>query len=345
VTAATAYDDPKTGITYILILGQSIYMGDRMNTSLLCPNQLRTNNIMVDDIPKHLAPQSKPSTHSIICSNEDMILPLSLKGVISYIDTRTPSQEELDTCKWITLTNEHDWDPHSEFFQEQENNFDALQDRHHRHNERQIYSVLSEYNQSRLHETIYKQLSDAYDDNSYITLQVATTMTSKRGLNMNAETLSNNWCIGLEAAKKTLQVTTQKGIRNVLHPYPIEKRFRTKQAQFRYKQLSGRHGRFYTDTFFSNTPSINGCKMAQLYINDLTFTKVYPMKTKSQTSETLSAFIHDVGIPTIIHSDDANELMHGKFRQLCKDYSITSTFTEPYSPWQNRAEGGIREIK
>jgi hypothetical protein len=270
-----------------------------------------------------------------------MILPLSLKGVISYIDTRTPSQEELDTCKWITLTNEHDWDPHSEFFQEQENNFDALQDRHHHHNERQIYSVLSEYNQSRLHETIYKQLSDAYDDNSYITLQVATTMTSKRGLNMNAETLSNNWCIGLEAAKKTLQVTTQKGIRNVLHPYPIEKRFRTKQAQFRYKQLSGRHGRFYTDTFFSNTPSINGCKMAQLYINDLTFTKVYPMKTKSQTSETLSAFIHDVGIPTIIHSDDANELMHGKFRQLCKDYSITSTFTEPYSPWQNRAEGGI----
>jgi hypothetical protein len=186
-----------------------------------------------------------------------MILPLSLKGVISYIDTRTPSQEELDMCKW----------------------------------------------------------TDAYDDNSYITLQVATTMTSKRGLNMNAETLSNNWCIGLEAAKKTLQVTTQKGIRNVLHPYPIEKRFRTKQAQFRYKQLSGRHGRFYTDTFFSNTPSINGCKMAQLYINDLTFTKVYPMKTKSQTSETLSAFIHYVGIPTIIHSDDANELMHGKFRQ------------------------------
>jgi hypothetical protein len=237
VTAATAYDDPKTGITYILILGQSIYMGDRMNTSLLCPNQLRMNNIMVDDIPKHLAPQSKPSTHSIICSDEDMILPLSLKGVISYIDTRTPSQEELDTCKWITLTNEHDWDPHSEFFQEQENNFDALQSHHYHHNERQIHSVLSEYNQNRLHETIYKQLSDAYDDNSYITLQVATTMTSKCGLNMNAETLSNNWCIGLEAAKKTLQVTTQKGIRNVLHPYPIEKRFRTKQAQFCYKQL------------------------------------------------------------------------------------------------------------
>ncbi len=112
VTAATAYDDPITGITYILILGQSIYMGDRMQTSLLCPNQLRANNIVVDDIPKHLAPQSKPSTHSIICNEEDLVLPLSLKGVISYIDTRTPNQEELDTCKWIVLTDEHDWDPH-----------------------------------------------------------------------------------------------------------------------------------------------------------------------------------------------------------------------------------------
>jgi hypothetical protein len=32
--------------------------------------------------------------------------------------------------------------------------------------------------------------------------------------------------------------------------------------------------------------------MAQLYINDLTFAKVYPMKLKSQTADTLSTFIH-----------------------------------------------------
>jgi hypothetical protein len=81
--------------------------------------------------------------------------------------------------------------------------------------------VLSKNNQDRLHDTIYKQISDAYDDTSFITMQVATTVTSRRELNINAETLSNNWCIGLEAAKKTLQVTTQKGIRNVLHLYPI----------------------------------------------------------------------------------------------------------------------------
>jgi hypothetical protein len=160
-----------------------------------------------------------------MCSEEDLTLPLSLKGVISYIDTRTPNQEELDTCKWIVLTNKHDWDPHSEFFQEQEDNFNALQGQHYQPNERQIYSVSLGKNHHNLHDTIYSQISDAYDDTSFIAMQVASTVTSKRELNVNAETLSNNWCIGLEAAKKTLQVTTQKGIRNVLHPYPIEKRF------------------------------------------------------------------------------------------------------------------------
>jgi hypothetical protein len=92
-----AYDDPKTGVTYI--------HGRKKQTLLLWANDLRANNIIVDDIPKYLAPHGRPSTHSIMCNEEDLTLPLLLKGVISYIDTRTPNQEELDTCKWIILTN------------------------------------------------------------------------------------------------------------------------------------------------------------------------------------------------------------------------------------------------
>ncbi len=92
-----------------------------------------------------------------------------------------------------------------------------------------------------------------------------------------------------------------------------------------------------------NTPK--SFKPYQLYINDLSFTKIYLVKLKSEAPHTLSAFIHDVGIPHSIHSDDAPELMHGKFHALCQDYSIPTTYTEPHSPWQNRAEGGIRELK
>jgi hypothetical protein len=123
VTAATAYDDPNTSTTNILILGQAIYMGDKMENSLICPNQLRTNGITVEDCPKYLAPPDKPSTHSIYLPDEDKYLPLTLQGITSSFMTRTPTVEEIKTCKWITLSNEYEWDPHSTHFQEQEDNY------------------------------------------------------------------------------------------------------------------------------------------------------------------------------------------------------------------------------
>ncbi len=55
VKAATAYDAP-TGETYILVFPQANYMGDLLDYSLLCPNQLRHNNIIAEDVPCHLAP-------------------------------------------------------------------------------------------------------------------------------------------------------------------------------------------------------------------------------------------------------------------------------------------------
>jgi len=70
------------------------------------------------------------------------------------------------------------------------------------------------------------------------------------------------------------------------------------------------------------------------------------MKLKSHAHQTLSSFIHDVRIPSVIHSDDAKELMQGKYKDLCKDFHIPCSYTEPFSPWQNRVEGAIlRELK
>ncbi len=50
VQAGTAYDDLDTGKTYILILNQSLYMGDALPSTLLNLNQARSNNIVVDDV-------------------------------------------------------------------------------------------------------------------------------------------------------------------------------------------------------------------------------------------------------------------------------------------------------
>ncbi len=106
VAAATAFDDPKTDITSILIIGQAVHLGDKGSTTLLCPNQLQSSGIIVDDVPIHLANHTRPSTHSIQSSEDNMMIPLTLKGCISYFNTCTPTQDELQTCKWISLTDE-----------------------------------------------------------------------------------------------------------------------------------------------------------------------------------------------------------------------------------------------
>ena len=56
-------------------------------------------------------------------------------------------------------------------------------------------------------------------------------------------------------------------------------------------------------------------------------------------------FVQLVGIPPAIHSDDAKVFKYGEFHKSCRKYQIKQSFTEPYSPWQNQAEGGIRELK
>jgi hypothetical protein len=101
VTAATAYDDAATGVTYILVIGQCIYMGDKMPNSLICPNQLHSHGITVDKCPQHLAPPDQPSSHSIYCREDDLRLLLSLNGVTSGFTTRTPTIQEIETCQWI----------------------------------------------------------------------------------------------------------------------------------------------------------------------------------------------------------------------------------------------------
>ena len=45
VTAATAYTCKKTGTTYILLFHEFLWFGDKMNHSLINPNQLRHSGI------------------------------------------------------------------------------------------------------------------------------------------------------------------------------------------------------------------------------------------------------------------------------------------------------------
>ena len=116
--AGTAYNH-LTGETFILVLAQALYLGDKQEPSLLCPNQMRSHGIVIDDVPKHLSVNCA-STHSIYIPSMDLRIPLELDGVISYINTRYPNESEVENCTHISLTSSSVWEPHSEMFAEQE---------------------------------------------------------------------------------------------------------------------------------------------------------------------------------------------------------------------------------
>jgi hypothetical protein len=73
--------------------------------------------------------------------------------------------------------------------------------------------------------------------------------------------------------------------------------------------------------------------------------KFTPMKLKSEATYAVRELIQDVGIPKEIHTDGAKELTSGSWRQVCRDAGIKTTQTEKNSPWQNRTEVEIRELK
>jgi hypothetical protein len=69
-------------------------------------------------------------------------------------------------------------------------------------------------------------------------------MRDKAGI--DAATLAKNWVIGIEKAKRTRLMTTQRGIRRMIHP-SFTKRYKTNDRQLRYHLLPLT---MYTDTIF-----------------------------------------------------------------------------------------------
>ena len=99
VAAVVAYDDPATGETVMLQVNQAIYI-PTIEANLLCPMQLRLNDVRVDECPKFLARNATDKTHAIVIGegkSQEYLIPLSLRGVTSYFPTRKPSQQEFES--------------------------------------------------------------------------------------------------------------------------------------------------------------------------------------------------------------------------------------------------------
>jgi hypothetical protein len=105
VSAATAFTCQESGLTYILIINEGLWFGNKLSNSLINPNQLRFVGVLVQDNPF--------AAHPLAIETNDINIPLLLTGTTIYFDSTTPTQHELDTCPHIHLTSDTEWNPHN----------------------------------------------------------------------------------------------------------------------------------------------------------------------------------------------------------------------------------------
>ena len=102
--------DSEDGQTYILHHRYGLDFTHNMEDSILCSNQTRAHGVIVDDVPK-IFDHRGTSTHSIIFSDDDVELPLSLHNSISYLPVRYPTDEDMNDGIDLFLSDDFPWDP------------------------------------------------------------------------------------------------------------------------------------------------------------------------------------------------------------------------------------------
>ena len=341
ITGATAFTSHENGETYILVINEGLWLGATMSHSLINPNQLRYHGLTVQDNPF-----DNKNPIAIECL-EDTIFPLSIEGTVIFLETRTPTQRELDTCTHIQLTSDNDWNPQSVRLlasaqtAEAEVNYDYGDD---------LEPGLSQISCVYDFAEMAKSLARNCQEQRTVTAAAVKTdlpghktfISKKRHSEVTPEQLSERWNIGLAQAKQTIKVTTQRGVRSAI--LPLSRRYRTDRM---YNQRKLRGQRFYTDTVIGKYKSVTNNTCAQLFANESFFAKAYPMERKSFAGAALRQFIRDYGVPEQLTFDGAAEQVKPKteFMKNVRKYEIDYHIIEPHRPQQNRAETVIREVK
>ena len=93
-----AYTYPMTCSNYHLVINQVIEI-PYLDHHLVYPIQYRVNGVMINDTLKFLTNNSTPQIHAIVINIEDsdvdnynLILPLSMKDVTSYLLVHNPNK-------------------------------------------------------------------------------------------------------------------------------------------------------------------------------------------------------------------------------------------------------------
>lgn len=200
-TTLTAATIPRTGETVILRLGQCLDFHEKLNKTLINPNQLRAFGINVCDDPtdehRPLGIRLDSNTH----------LPLYMSGSICGLMTWYPTNEELESCRIFDLSDVNDWDPARVVFP---NN-----------------SASSGHRYSDVDALVSRKSHVMFDCRvscndcilpAFESLCISSAVTAERHHTPDAKSLSEKWDCSIETAKATLEATTQLNLRSAVAP-------------------------------------------------------------------------------------------------------------------------------
>lgn len=339
--------DLKDGTTVLLECNNAIYLGEQMEDSLANPIQAEENDVRIDLRPKFFYPNA-PGAQTISFPN-GISIDIEFEGVLPYIPVRRPTNEEVSQCPRVELTSRFEWDPflpRSSFsaMKGEDVDSDLLYVQHHLVDTDPIMANIMSLFLVDVIDIESGLKSFETDDDDKIVHSSCSNVRSNSKDSITPEALCSKLHIGLETAKKTLLATTHKFIRTT---GLLSRRYRTDKAQLRYKQLMRGYGTFYCDFLKVSVKSIRGFIGGVVYTNKLGFKKFFPCATEQgqETARTLRTFVEFVGLPASMHSDNHGNFRDGAFKNLLQKFGIFASYTEPHSPWQNRSEPAIGEIK
>jgi hypothetical protein len=355
VTGATAYDDPATGRTFILVFNESLYYGDRLDHSLINPNQVRSYGIPFWDNP------FDTSRALGIEVDDTLHIPMRTFGTKIAFRTRVPSEAELRDCEHVQMTSASVWDPcaivmiqatdqggSTHPWKRRLASVDAFTDRYEYVDATSDDALLDSIDPSLVSvmTSLHKRRRVAQTDAAYEPMDTParrTFVSSERHSKVTAELVAERFGISPVRAQRTLRVTTQRGVRSAI--LPISRRYRA-DRMFAVKRLQGK---FATDTAYGKVKSLRGNIGTQLFTHKCGFKASYPLQKINGNSvgDALTQFISDYGVPERLTFDGASVQTGPKtrFMDAVRKYEIRYHVSAPRRPNENPAEQGIHELK
>jgi hypothetical protein len=202
-------------------------------------------------------------------------------------------------------------------------------------------SLLQTYNADTT--STFSALSAVLGDNVLATnpqSQLSSIKTASKSSKLSAEVLARHWRISLKSARRTLQTTTQRAVRD-WSQVSGDQLFRPTQFQLRYPRLKTK---FHVDVYKGPIKSLDGNTCLAVYTTPFQWVRAYGLRKESEVETSLQRVFREFCFPEAIIPDDAPSLTQGDFFRTAQQAQVPIHAVESYMYNQRLAEDAIREV-